>query len=157
MQGSWWQWAQSGWEWAQPWWQWAQWLFFLPGNALIAQVGPTELGAALGLTQASVGSPASACISAALWVLAVLAVFGLIGFIQDAIDPTYRQQRREAREARARAQRDARMRRIHADGVGLSARIEPTFSPEDGRDAPIPEAEPEIVQRLKRYSAAARG
>lgn len=157
MQGSWWQSTQPWWQWAQLWWERAQWLFFVPGDAFITYVGPTELGASLNLTQVSIASPASAGLSAALWLVIFWTAFSLIGLIQDAIDPTYRQQRREAREARARAQRDARMRRIHADGVGLSARIEPTFSPEDGRDAPIPEAEPEIVQRLKRYSAAARG
>ena len=148
MQGSWWQSAQPWWQWAQVWWERAQWLFFVPGDAFVTYVGPTELGASLNLTQLNIGSPASAGLSAALWLVIFWTAFSLIGFIQDVVDPTYRQQRREARQARARAQRDARMRmRIEPYGTGPTARIEPTLSP-------LPAIETEAI-RPKRSSAGA--
>jgi hypothetical protein len=146
----WWQ-SQSWWpSWAQLWWERAQWLFFVPGDAFIAYVGPTELGASLNLTQVSAGSPAAAGLSAGLWLAIFCAAFWLIGLVQDVVDPTYRQQRREARQARARAQRDQRMRiRIDPYATGPTARIEPTLSP-------MPEVETEVIQRPKRASAGGR-
>jgi hypothetical protein len=89
---------------------WAQWLYFMPGDAFIAQVGPTDLGRLLGLTQASFGGTISACISGALWLLALLALYYLRAWILDAADPTYRQHLREQRKAQAKAQREARQR-----------------------------------------------
>jgi hypothetical protein len=89
---------------------WAQWLYFMPGDAFIAQIGPTDLGRLLGLTPASFGGIASACISAVLWLLALLAVFYLRAWILDAADPTYRQHLREQRKAEAKARREAKQR-----------------------------------------------
>jgi hypothetical protein len=85
---------------------WGQWLFFLPGDALIARFGATKLGQMLGLTPASFGTDTAAMISAAFWVLAVLAVLYLPSFLIDAWDPTRSQQRREQREALGRAHRE---------------------------------------------------
>lgn len=89
---------------------WAQWLYFMPGDAFIAQVGPTDLGRLLGLTQASFGGTISACISALLWLLALLAVLYLRAWILDAADPTYRQHLREQRKAEAQARRKGKQR-----------------------------------------------
>lgn len=149
MQGSWWQ-SQSWWPWAQLWWERTQWLFFVPGNAFVAYVGPTELGASLNLTQVSAGSPAAAGLSAGLWLVIVCALFWLTGLIQDAVDPTYRQQQREAKQARARAQRDARTRmRIDPIAAGPATRIEPTWSP-------VREIETEVTPPPRRASAGGR-
>jgi hypothetical protein len=90
---------------------WAQWLYFMPGDAFIAQVGPTDLGRLLGLTQASFGGTMSACISGALWLLALLAVIYLRAWIIDAADPTYREHLRERRKRDAKARRQLRERR----------------------------------------------
>src|SRR4051812_46618973 len=81
---------------------WAHWLFFMPGDAFIAQFGPTPFGRFLELTQASFGSTQSAWISGLLWLLATGAVFWIRGFFMDVADPTYRQQKREQRQAEMR-------------------------------------------------------
>ena len=78
---------------------WAHWLLFLPGDALIALIGPTELGHFLHLTPASFGSATSGLLSAALWVLGICCVRD---FFLDCADPTYRQRRQEQREAEKR-------------------------------------------------------
>lgn len=90
---------------------WAEWLYFLPGDAAIAQLGATPLAAFLGLTPASFGGGSSAAISAAGWLLAVAAVRYLCGFLIDCVDPTYRQQRREQRAARRERKRRSRLMR----------------------------------------------
>ena len=84
---------------------WWNWLFYLPGDALIAQLGPTALGRSLELTPASFASPLSALISAVLWLLAAWVLAHVPGVVQDVIDPTWRTQRREWRQAQARRQR----------------------------------------------------
>ena len=118
---------------------WAKFVFFLPGDAFIAQFGPTELGGAIGLTQASFGGAMSACLSAALWTLGVLAVIYMFGFLLDAIDPTYRQQRRELRRARAQARRAAR---AHSrEPREPQRRIEPTLRADERPDAAPQEAQ----------------
>src|ERR1700682_5829197 len=95
------------------WWHYRQWkfvvdmnLFFMPGDAVIALIGPTRFGAMLELTPASFGSATSGWISAILWLLCVWAVFYLRLLILDCADPTYRQQRREWRKAQAKASRE---------------------------------------------------
>ena len=104
------------------WWQSAQWLFFLPGEAFVAQFGRAELASYL------------AWISAGLWLLGFCAVYYVVGFAQDAVDPTYRQQRREGRQARARSRHLARV----SSNVGAASplRVEPTFMPGDGPARP---------------------
>src|SRR5918911_1072703 len=113
MQGPWWQFRQwrfvldmdrdGAWTLADISWC-AHWLLCLPGDLLIAIIGPTGLGHALGLTPADMGSPMSGWISAVLWVFGILYARD---FILDCADPTYRQQQRERREAqKQRAQWD---------------------------------------------------
>ena len=85
---------------------WAHWLLFMPGDAVVALIGPTSFGRSLDLTSASFGSATSAWISAAIWVIGICAVVCLHGFFLDTVDPTYRQQQREQRNAQARAQRN---------------------------------------------------
>jgi hypothetical protein len=89
---------------------WAEWLFYMPGDALIAQFGPTPIAASLALTPASFGSSTSAAISAVAWPLAIGVAFYLWGFLLDAGDPTYRQQKREKREAENKVKRAAKER-----------------------------------------------
>lgn len=74
---------------------WVEQWFFMPGDALVALLGPP----------ASPGGIASGLISAAAWLLGLCALFYARGFFQDVVDPTYRTQQRERREARARARR----------------------------------------------------
>lgn len=101
----------------QAWWHtasdallWLQWLFFLPGDAAIALIGPTSLGAMLQLTPASLGTGTAALLSVALWLLGIWLVFAAVRFVIDAIDPTFYEQRRERREAAARARRTPKER-----------------------------------------------
>jgi hypothetical protein len=91
---------------------WAEWLFFVPGDAVIALIGPMPLGRFLELTPASFGSITSAVISAAVCLLAIYGAVCLPGFFMDIVDPTHRQQKREWRQAqRARKQRARLMQR----------------------------------------------
>lgn len=69
-------------------WPWLKWLYFLPGDAVLAVTGPTVVGRFLELTPASLGSPLSAGLSFFLWtislylVLKVLgAIFSIIGYV----------------------------------------------------------------------------
>lgn len=86
-------------------WPWFEWLYLMPGDALIARIGPTPLGILLDLTPKSIGSPASAALSTALWFLAIWLVYAVWAFLVDAANPTYRAERRERRRAEARARR----------------------------------------------------
>lgn len=86
-------------------------LFYLPGDALLTQIGPTPLGRFLELTAAASGSTASAILSGAAWIFGLCALVYLSRFFLDAADPTYRQQQRERREAHARARRAQRSAR----------------------------------------------
>ena len=112
---------------------WAQWLFFVPGDALIAQFGTTRFGHFLELTPASFGSATSAALSAALWLLAAGVAFYLPRFFIDIVDPTSRQQRRERRQAQrarrehARLARRAQRRLPRRDEQRVQGRREPTF------------------------------
>ena len=99
---------------------WIQWLYFLPGDALIAVMGATGVAELAGLTQASMGSWPSAILSAAVWLLAI---FWLPRAIIDAADPTYRERQLARREAKARA----RVRRKAAKRKPFGQRIEPTL------------------------------
>jgi hypothetical protein len=130
---------------------WAHRLFFMPGDAFIAHVGPTSLGAYLGLTHASLGSATAAWISGALWLLAVWAVFCVFGLVVDTIDPTYRQQRREERKARAQARRELRARgRSSAPSEPAPApRIEPTLPADFQPDAELHEADARAARRAR--------
>lgn len=130
---------------------WAQRVFFMPGDAFIVHLGPTQLGAYLGLTQASLGSATSAWISAALWLLAVWAVHLVFGLVVDTIDPTYRQQRREERRARARARRELKARgrsSAPAEQVPLH-RIEPTLPADYQPEAEIHETDARATRRAR--------
>jgi hypothetical protein len=100
---------------------WAQWLYFLPGDALIAVMGATGVAELAGLTQASMGSWPSAAFSAAVWLLAI---FWLPRAIVDAADPTYRDRRMARREAKAR---ERLRRKAAAKRKPLGQRIEPTL------------------------------
>lgn len=91
-------------------WLWLQWLFFLPGDALIALVGPTALGAVVQLTPDSFGTTTSALLSVALWPLGIWLLFAVARFLVDTVDPTYYAERRERREAAARALRTPKER-----------------------------------------------
>ena len=128
---------------------WAQSVFFLPGDALIAQFGPTELGRAIGLTQGSFGGAMSAGLSAALWTLGVLAVIYAFWFVLDAIDPTYRQQQREMRQARSQARRAARAGSRQQREP--QRRIEPTLA--DDRPAAAPQEAEARSRRPRRIAA----
>jgi hypothetical protein len=107
---------------------WAQFFYFLPGDAFVAQFGPTEFGQYLGLTQASFGSTTSALLSALLWVIAFFVALYAFRFILDAIDPTYRQQQRESRAARARARKREKAQARADAAPEVAVRIEPTLS-----------------------------
>ena len=113
---------------------WAEWLFFIPGDAVIALIGPMPFGHFLELTPASFGSTTSALISAAVWLLAIYAAVCLPGFFMDLVDPTHRQQKREWRQAqRARKQRARLMHREpqrfsrREGGPHVEPRREPRF------------------------------
>lgn len=84
---------------------WAEWLFFLPGDALIAYMGPTALGGMLQLTPASFGTSTPALLSTVLWLFGIWLLFAVVRFIIDAADPTFLAERRERRQAAARARR----------------------------------------------------
>jgi len=108
---------------------WAQWVFFVPGDAVIAQFGTTSFGRFLELTPASFGSLTSAGISAVLWLLAIVLILNLPGLVLDILDPTYRQQKRERREAQRTRKRSGPSSR---DGLAkrrerLEIRREPRF------------------------------
>jgi hypothetical protein len=110
----------------------AQWLFFVPGDAVIALIGPLPIGRFLELTPASFGSTTSALISAALWLLAIYAAVGLPGLFMDIVDPTHRQQKRERREAQRARKRRARL--MHREPQRFSRRdggprVEPRREP----------------------------
>jgi len=89
----------------------AKWIYFVPGDAVIAQFGTTKFGQFLELTPASFGSPTSAALSAVAWLLALLVVFYLPRLFIDIVDPTSRQQRRERRQAHRVRKRQARLAR----------------------------------------------
>jgi len=68
-------------------WPWLKWLYFLPGDALIAWLGPTALGRFLELGPGVMGGPISAGLSffvwyLGLWILLHL-VFGIVGTVLD--------------------------------------------------------------------------
>lgn len=79
---------------------WPQWLFYLPGDAAIALLGPTPIGTYFHLTPAHLGSSTSAWIAGALWFVAACLAVYFYGFMLHVIDPTLRQQRRERRAVR---------------------------------------------------------
>jgi hypothetical protein len=111
---------------------WVHWLFYLPGDAFIAQFGDTRLGTFLEVTPASFGSTTSAVLSAVLWLLVLGVVLRLPRFFIDIVDPTSRQQRREQRAAqRVRTQRApptrAQPRRFERGELRLEERREPRF------------------------------
>lgn len=108
---------------------WAEWLFFVPGDAFIAQFGSTSFGRFLELTPASFGTATSAALSTALWLLAISAAFYLPRFFVDIVDPTSRQERREKRGAeRARKRRERLARRTpRRGGMPVQERREPRF------------------------------
>jgi hypothetical protein len=87
---------------------WVLWLFFMPGDAVIAWIGPAWFARLLNLTSVGFGSATSGWISAALWVFGIWVVY----FFLDCGDPTYRQRQREAREAARREH----LRRAHLVG-----------------------------------------
>ena len=134
---------------------WAQFLYFLPGDAFIAQFGPTEVGRYLELTQASFGSVTSALLSALLWIVGFFIALYLFRFLLDAIDPTYRQQQRESREAKARARRHQKAQAHRESEDDLPRRIEPTLSPDFQMEAPPagPESEARPAEGDRRIAA----
>jgi hypothetical protein len=81
-------------------WLWLQWLFFMPGDALIARTGATPLGAL-----------PSAALSGALWLIGLWAIHAVWVFLIDAADPTYRAERRERLRAEAAGRRAFLQRR----------------------------------------------
>ena len=100
---------------------WIEWLYFLPGDALVAVMGATGVAELAGLTQASMGSWPSALLSAAVWLLAI---FWLPRAIVDVADPTYRDRREARREAKAR---ERVRRKAAAKRKPLRQRVEPTL------------------------------
>lgn len=84
---------------------WLQWLFLVPGDALIARLAQTPLGALLDLGPKSLGSNISAALSMAIWLVGIWALYGIGIFLVDAVNPTYRAERRERRLAEAAARR----------------------------------------------------
>ena len=130
---------------------WAQFFYFLPGDAFIAQFGPTEVGRYLGLTQASFGSVTSALLSAVLWVLAFFVALYVFRFVLDAIDPTYRQQQREGREAKARSRRQQKAQARKEAAGGVTLRIEPTLSADFNPEPPENQVTP--AERDRRIAA----
>jgi hypothetical protein len=89
---------------------WGPWIFFWPGDAFIALFGPTRLGRFLELSPASFGTPISAALSAALWLLALSAAWYLPRLFVDIVDPTSRQERRERRQAQRALKKQAQRR-----------------------------------------------
>ncbi len=96
---------------------WVEWLFFMPGDALIALVGPTQLGPFLDLTPKSFGGGTSALLSVAAWLIALWLLFYIFLFVLDAADPTLRAEWRERREAERLARRvhKERARRLYGN------------------------------------------
>jgi hypothetical protein len=90
---------------------WGEWLFYLPGDALIALFGDSRFGRFLELTPASLGTPTSAALSLAGWLVALIAVVYLPRLFIDILDPTSRQQRIEARRAKRERKRRERLAR----------------------------------------------
>jgi hypothetical protein len=90
---------------------WAQWLFYLPGDAIIAQFGASRFGRFLELTPASFGTNTSAALSVTAWLVALIGVVYLPRFFIDIFDPTSRQQRIEERRAKRERRRRARLAR----------------------------------------------
>jgi hypothetical protein len=84
---------------------WAEWLFYLPGDAFIAQFGPTTLGGLLDLSPTHFGSATSALLSVALWLAGILGAYYVWAFLLDAANPTLRQEHRERRQAVAKTRR----------------------------------------------------
>lgn len=68
-------------------WPWLQWLYFLPGDAIIAWVGPTALGRFLELGPGALGGPVSAGLSFFVWYLGLWillhGVFAVVGAVLD--------------------------------------------------------------------------
>jgi hypothetical protein len=95
---------------------WAHWLLFMPGDAVIALVGPTSFGRFLDLTSVSFGSATAGWISAAVWVFGIWAASYLHGFFLDCSDPTYRQRQRESRDAGKAARREPMHGARHVGG-----------------------------------------
>ena len=90
---------------------WLAWLFYWPGDAFIALVGPTSLGRFLELSPASLGSPTATALSALLWLVALGFAWYLPRLFVDIVDPTSRQERRERRAAQRARRRQARLAR----------------------------------------------
>jgi hypothetical protein len=102
--------------------RWAEWAFYLPGDAIIAQFGQTRFGQFLELTPATFGTPTSAALSVAAWVLALIAVVYVPRFFIDIFDPTSRQQRIEERRAKRERRRHDRLARRKLPRVSFSLR-----------------------------------
>ena len=60
-------------------WLWFKWLYFMPGDFLVAVVGPTALGRFLELTTSSYGSFGSGFLSFILW----MTLFGVASTVAD--------------------------------------------------------------------------
>ncbi len=60
-------------------WLWCKWLYFMPGDLVVAMVGPTAFGRFLELTTSSYGSAGSGFLSVILWML----VSGVVISIQE--------------------------------------------------------------------------
>jgi hypothetical protein len=109
---------------------WAEWLFYWPGDALIAQFGETSFGRFLEVTPASFGSATSAALSVAGWVIVAGAVLYLPRFFIDIVDPTSRQERRERRAAQRARKREARRRKRAQDApTGPEGRLQERREP----------------------------
>jgi hypothetical protein len=81
--------------------KWGEWLYYMPGDAIIAALGPTPVGGMLAISPDMIGSPTAAILSIAGWLAVfLLALYGR-NFLIDAFNPTYRQQERERRAAEA--------------------------------------------------------
>lgn len=50
-------------------WLWFKWLYFMPGDLVVAMIGPTALGRFLELTTFSYGNAGSGVLSFILWML----------------------------------------------------------------------------------------
>jgi hypothetical protein len=119
-------------------WLWVKWLYFLPGDAAIASVGPTPVGQFLEASPQSFGSVWSGTLSFVIWPMlllwsAMLAVY--VGRVGHKIGNAFRygtskEYWREVLAVRKRRiLREKEQRRVAGEGKGIWRRAWPLWTP----------------------------